>query len=109
MNRLGLGQHHRGLCLAQFDLQNRSGELVAEPSATLGSFFSRRAARAAGLRAVLYAEHQSEPGPNLVNGAHFVVDDPPGQARVSDVVFADVGDYAGSFLRPADPQTAARM
>ena len=77
-----------------------SGSSVAPRGATVAPTFANQRC------AVLLAPDDAEAGPDVVDGAHLVVDEAEGQEHLAHRVLGDVGRDLARLLRPRDPQAS---
>src|SRR5882724_6996119 len=59
--------------------------------------------------AILHAHDEAQAGPDVVDRAHLVVDQPLPETDLAHDVLVEVGGYAGSSLGPCDPEAASRI
>src|SRR6266403_6190170 len=59
--------------------------------------------------AILHAHDEAQAGPDIVDRAHLVVDEPLPETDLAHDVLVEVGGYAGSSLGPCDPEAASRI
>src|SRR6266853_4333567 len=59
--------------------------------------------------AILQANDEAQAGPDVVDRAHLVVDEPLLKADLANDVLVKVGGDAGSFLGPCDPEGTGRI
>src|SRR5467141_3843759 len=59
--------------------------------------------------AILHAHDEAQAGPDVVDRAHLVVDEPLPETDLAHDVLVEVGGYAGSSLGPCDPEAASRI
>src|SRR6266403_6345636 len=59
--------------------------------------------------AILQADDEAQAGPDVVDRAHLVVDEPLPETDLAHDVLVEVGGYAGSSLGPCDPEAASRI
>src|SRR5206468_4098429 len=71
-----------------------------------GAGFLLKTSPSRGLSAVLSAPDESQARPDVVDGAHFVVDEAVGEADVAEAVLVEVGGDARGALGPRDPDAA---
>src|SRR3977135_2526171 len=59
--------------------------------------------------AMLQAHDEAQAGPDVVDRAHLVVDEPLPETDLANDVLVEVGGHAGSSLGPGDPEPAGRI